>query len=217
MPARQAMTRYRDRVLMVKSTTTSYYDLFLNRMSEARDLVAQVLTRGRREPHLDLINADRGQPLERRRHLLRRPRHGEGADGERSIASRGVEPQLLDPRDRGLHPAFGQALRQPPVTLLRRPPDGGAARTPDPDRDPARLHRPRPLAEVATPPLVAQRDPDVVDGRVEQLAAIGERHAEHVELLLDVSGADTEDRPAVRQRVERGERLRRLQRMAIGG
>src|SRR3954468_5396924 len=137
MPARQAMTRYRDRVLMVRSTPTSYYDLFLNRTSEASDLVAQVLTRGRREPHLDLINADRGQPLERRRHLLRRPRHGEGADGERSIASPGGDPQLPDPGNRGRHPAFGQALRQPPGTLLRGPPDGGAAGSPDPDRDPA--------------------------------------------------------------------------------
>src|SRR5437763_419562 len=134
MPARQAMTRYRDRVLMAKLTGTSYYDLFLNRTSEASDLVAQVLTRGRREPHLDLISTDRGQPVERRRDLLRRSRHGEGTDGERSISSPGVDPQVPDPRNRCLHPAVGHALRQPPVTLLRGPPDGGAARTPDPDR-----------------------------------------------------------------------------------
>src|SRR6478735_4861867 len=99
---------------MAKSTTTSYYDLFLNRTSEASDLVAQVLTRGRREPHLDLIDADVGQPVERCRHLLRRPRHGESANGERLIAAPGVGPQLLDLRDRGRHPALGQALRQPP-------------------------------------------------------------------------------------------------------
>src|SRR3954469_19051234 len=109
MPARQAMTRYRDRVLVAQSTTTSYYDLFLNRMSEARDLVAQVLTRGRREPHLDLINADRRQPVQPPLPLPRRPRDREGAEPEWSIASPGGDPQFRDPRDRGLHPAFGQA------------------------------------------------------------------------------------------------------------
>ena len=46
-------------------------------------------------------------------------------------------------------------------------------------------------------------------------AAFGERHAEHVELAFDVAGADADDRAAARERVERRERLGRLQRVLI--
>ena len=56
-----------------------------------------------------------------------------------------------------------------------------------------------------------------VDRLVGDAPALGERHAERVELAFDVPGTDAEDHPAARERVERRERLRRLERVAVRG
>ena len=75
------------------------------------------------------------------------------------------------------------------------------------------------LAEAAVAPaeLVGPRRPDAVDGLVGQPAPLGERDAEHVELGLDVAGADAEDDPAAGQLVEGGEGLGRDERVPVGG
>ena len=101
----------------------------------------------------------------------------------------------------------------------------GLARPADPDRRARLLHRPRPLPDVleapAGPgvlrPLVGERGGDRVDRFVGDRTALGERDAERVELAFDVTGADTDDRAAARERVERRERLRGLQRMLVRG
>ena len=82
---------------------------------------------------------------------------------------------------------------------------------------PPGLDRAGPLPEVARAPLVGERGANRVDRFVGELAAVGERDAEQVELRLDMAGADAEDRATVAERVERRERLRGLQRMAVRG
>ena len=63
--------------------------------------------------------------------------------------------------------------------------------------------------------LVGERGPHGVDGLVEQPPAVGERHAERVELALDVPGPDAEDRAAARELVERGPRLGDRERVPV--
>ena len=64
-------------------------------------------------------------------------------------------------------------------------------------------------------PLVGAAPRDRVDRFVGDRTALGERDAERVELAFDVTGADADDRAAVRERVERRERLRGLQRVLV--
>ena len=94
---------------------------------------------------------------------------------------------------------------------IRRSRSAGAAAAPD-----AAAGRPRPpMRRRSTRSCSASRD------RVERLvgdrAPALERHAERVELAFHVTGADADDHAAVRERVERRERLRRLERMLVRG
>ena len=85
------------------------------------------------------------------------------------------------------------------------------------------LHGPRALADALELPalavvrreLVGERGPHGVDGLVEQPPAVGERHAEGVELALHVPGADAEDRSPAGEPVERRPRLGHRERMAV--
>ena len=118
-----------------------------------------------------------------------------------------------------------RALRDPAVAACRDPAQRGLARSADPDRRARLLHRARPLPDVLEAParagvlrpLVGERDGDRVDRLVGDRAALGERHAERVELAFDVAGADADDRAAARERVERRERLGGLQRVLVRG
>ena len=115
---------------------------------------------------------------------------------------------------------FVRALGQPAVAPLARPGAG----------PPATSRRPRSAARRACtgrgccpklPPhqpnssAHAARMPSMASSVSRPRSANG--HAEHVELGLDVAGADAEDDPAAGQLVERGERLGRRERVAVGG
>ena len=114
-------------------------------------------------------------------------------------------------------------IQPSPRAATRR--ERGLAVPADPDRRTRVLHRPRPLTDVLEAPVltgvlgpfVGERGGDRVDGFVRARAALLERNAEHLELAFDVTDADTHDRAAARERVERGEGLGRLQRVLVGG
>src|SRR4051812_10626104 len=93
-----------------------------------------------------------------------------------------------------------------------------------PGRGPA-LHRPRRHPDpVVAIPLTIERHVGVVEHAfqrcerlVEDGAALAERDAEGIELAFHVARTDAEDHPPTREMVERPERARRLERMAVRG
>src|SRR5262249_11809303 len=114
-------------------------------------------------------------------------------------------------------------LRQPAVAARRGPAERRGCAAADPDRRPRLLHGTRPEADVVHAPrrpvvlgvLVEERLRHDVDRLVEELPPAGELHAEGVELPLEVAGADAEDDAPTGERVEREERLRRQERVAV--
>ena len=119
----------------------------------------------------------------------------------------------------------GVACGIQPSPTVRDPAQRGLARAADPDRRVRLLHRTRPLADVGVLPArpscgahsSVQRAEDRVDRLVGDRAPLRERDAERVELALHVAGADAEEQPPVRERVDRRERLRGLERMPVRG
>ena len=63
--------------------------------------------------------------------------------------------------------------------------------------------------------FVVERGPHDVDDLVGHAPALVERHAEERELAIEVPGPDAEDHPATRELVERHERLRGHERVAV--
>ena len=121
-------------------------------------------------------------------------------------------------------PISRHALRQPAVAALGGAPQRGRRRAADPDRRPRPLHRARAQPDVAHRPgrpvvigkLVGERRRH--QRRSPRRAGAPRRRevdAERLELGLEVAGADAEDDAPAGQRVERRERLRRDQRMAV--
>src|SRR5262245_17419553 len=130
---------------------------------ECGELLEQLCARARREPHRDVAHAERRERTERLGKLgwapaARALRHREcrPADVQEPRAAADVDRRAgpmagamgADELDRGSHALRGHALRNPAVAARGRALECRARRSPDPDRWPWLLHRPRPQTEV---------------------------------------------------------------------
>ena len=151
------------------------------------------------------------------------------ADG-RGVVAGVAEPlgEVVERRDRGrLEPPLGPGRarhRHPSVRELDGPPDRTLGVAADPDRGPAGLGRAR-EHRVATGLEVPARDRDALAGPrgahgrdrlVGEVVALVEVDAERGELAGQVARTHADDHPPARQRVERRDRLRRQERVAVG-
>ena len=203
--------------------------------AERRDLVAVLVRVAGEETDLEMGDADRAEASVRElgdaigravHHTLRQvPRRLTDVRDQviadlRHRARAHAVPLAQDRRDVVGELIERRRLRDPPVghrrdAAERRPP--GAA---DPDRRMWLLHRRGrcPTSRVDSGPVHSSvRAAAMVDSARSVVSPRPLKDAERVELAFDVSGADADDRPPVRQEVERRERLGGGERRLVGG